>query len=675
MGGVSDNSGDYEVFYAPRQAAPAAPPQIEYEPVVEQLPAPEYAPATEYVDFASPAQQVEKLERRGWLSSLILLVALTALIIATMSIANLIRRDFGHVEVIPMSISHSETPGTIAATVYRPINATEAAPAPGILLLPGYQDDKGAMAPLATELARRGYVVMAIDQYGHGETEVGMGPGGELAWLTTTDSGMGGIVGYATLAELAYVNPGQMAVVGHSLGAWSAWSLASYFANVTDSTGVAWAPRAVVLAAADELEAQAFETAPAFRNVLLIEPQFNELRRSDAPITSIGPVGETLGDFADGTARGIVVVNTTHRLMAADRTVTGVTIDWLDEALGHFSGWSPYNQLFQITMLLQLAAAVLAFFTIVPLLSLLLNLKFFAAAAGPIEPRPGRVRSGGRWWRGALLACLIALITYPFLVNLGYGIVHLPANVFRLTLANGLMLWFLLLLVVMLLAVIIPWNSAKKRGEPMLWEDLGISDRWDASRFGWGTLGRSFILLVVLLGYLYGLTMLFDHWFGLDFRALWPVFRPFNSQLRLTQFFIYLPFFVLFFVLLHVLVYGRMGSVAATRPGWRGFWSCWWRALIWFAGGLLLLGVLHFVPLFLGMGPGVNWALGSVFGSSVGAMFGGQMLSLLMLLIPLALVLSLLSTIIYRKTGQVFINGILAGVLTTWLVAGASAFI
>ena len=50
---------------------------------------------------------------------------------------------------------------------YRPLTATAEHPAPGLLALHGYQSDKEAASTFgALELARRGYVVLAIDQFG-----------------------------------------------------------------------------------------------------------------------------------------------------------------------------------------------------------------------------------------------------------------------------------------------------------------------------------------------------------------------------------------------------------------------------------------------------------------------------------------------------------------------------
>jgi len=771
-----DADEGFEVFYAPQVASSSVPPvveaveQVAYPPVAEYpLPVESINPVeaqtvvataapVEYVDFASRAKQPVKLDKRGWISNLVSFLVLTALVFITMTVANLINRDFGHVNITQLEITSPEIPGTLAATLYRPINATANNPAPGVLLLHGYQNDKGAVGSLATELARRGYVVMALDQYGHGDTTVGMAERGyvnqrladifgigqpndqqviggpvryrvmlnfsnldffnpefssDAAGNSLQDTSMGGVLAYAALSEMDFVDASRLAVGGHSMGTWSSWSVAAYYSNIVNNDGVALAPRAIVLQAGELFTDDVYDSQNIhFNNVLLFTARYdefanfrdyqnvvsNELIQTPlrAGFLGLGSQPEnarwntTFGNFNDGTARRNELVETNHRLVAVHHQTIAVAIDWLDAATGHYSGWSPYNQLFQISMALVFAAMLLAVFSMVPLLELLLNIPFFASAAGPIYTRPERVKSIWKWWRGAIITCLIAFVSYPFLVQLGHGLTPLPESVFRMTIGNGFLTWYVFLIIVMLLTTIIPWRRAANRGkrvvvetvnaqgkkvrvrqtqapQPMQWGDLGVANTWDGSHFGWATLFRSLVLAFLMTGYVYFLVTLFDKWFGLDFRIIWPFLRPFNNHLRVGQFLLYLPIFVLFFIMNNMKIFGQMGSVAAARPGWRGFMSCWWRGAVCMAGGIFLICLLMYVPFFMGLGPGVDLLVGSTF--------GGPFMSLLLLFFPQVIVLSLLCTAIYRKTGQVFLSGTVAGILSCWIIAGGSPFI
>ena len=56
----------------------------------------------------------------------------------------------------------------MSALLYIPANATPKTPAPGILAVHGYINSRETQDGFAIEFARRGYVVLALDQTGHG---------------------------------------------------------------------------------------------------------------------------------------------------------------------------------------------------------------------------------------------------------------------------------------------------------------------------------------------------------------------------------------------------------------------------------------------------------------------------------------------------------------------------
>ena len=57
---------------------------------------------------------------------------------------------------------------TLAAHLYIPAGVTPEEPAPGILAVHGYINSREVQSGFAIEFARRGYVVLAMDQAGHG---------------------------------------------------------------------------------------------------------------------------------------------------------------------------------------------------------------------------------------------------------------------------------------------------------------------------------------------------------------------------------------------------------------------------------------------------------------------------------------------------------------------------
>ncbi|MBV9457407.1 MAG: alpha/beta hydrolase, partial [Bradyrhizobium sp.] len=60
---------------------------------------------------------------------------------------------------------------TMSALLYVPPNATAQTPAPGILAVHGYINSRETQDGFVIEFARRGYVVLALDQTGHGYSD------------------------------------------------------------------------------------------------------------------------------------------------------------------------------------------------------------------------------------------------------------------------------------------------------------------------------------------------------------------------------------------------------------------------------------------------------------------------------------------------------------------------
>ena len=101
-----------------------------------------------------------------------LLLALILVIFACLGVAHGIQTDGGNIRV-SKGVLVTDL-GDLTFKLYEPKTASAAAPAPGVLLLHGYQNDSETCAAYAIELARRGAVVLALDEYGHGYSEAGL---------------------------------------------------------------------------------------------------------------------------------------------------------------------------------------------------------------------------------------------------------------------------------------------------------------------------------------------------------------------------------------------------------------------------------------------------------------------------------------------------------------------
>ena len=262
--------------------------------------------------------------KKAWIG----LAVCVAAVFLCMFFANRVQTGGGGIRVTEGVIDSSDA-GQIAYKLYTPYSATKDNPAPGVLLLHGYQNDHETCAAYAIELAGRGAVVMAIDEFGHGRTEPGMIKrgytnhtvkvnygedsvetgtyktiGGPIRYRLllnfsnlsffndhyskgtdgseVIDSSMGGIAAYAVLATMDNVDPTRLAVSGHSMGTWASWTVSAVYAGVTDEQGRDITPKATVLQCGELFTDDIYDKSPIFgkdiyfNNVLLLQAKWDE---------------------------------------------------------------------------------------------------------------------------------------------------------------------------------------------------------------------------------------------------------------------------------------------------------------------------------------------------------------------------------------------------------------
>jgi hypothetical protein len=645
--------------------------------------------------------------KHGVKKPLIAFIACILVMAAAMSAAQLIQTDFNRIDVSTWCI---DTGGgeSITYKLYVPDTATEDSPAPAVLLIHGYQNDKDTSGAYALEFARHGIVAMCVDAYGHGDTTVGLAARGYTRhklpnWDATVsgperflimmsfstmdfytladvqgsamDSAMGARIAYALLKEMPFVDAGSMGVTGHSMGTWAAWSVAETFQD----------HKAVVLQCGELFPQSYYDSENVkFNNVLLLQAKYDEFtafldytHSTDGLMDTElryhefagqnGPIDwdTTYGDFADGTARRIQLLGVNHRLVTISHEGMATTIDWFSDAFGIEPAISSGNQIAGWKEALTFAGLLAALASTLPLLLLLTKTRFFAAVVQPLPKRPETLLPRGKWWKGALIAILISGLSYPFVTQLGHGLVPVPENIFRMTVGNGIITWFTFLAVVAIF-MLHYWRKrgAGKRMGATLY-DLGLSSEDKPNKLPWGVIGKSALLAIILVATVYTYAWLCSALYGLDFRFVWPLLRPFSGS-RGGQFLVYLPFYLLFFLVNGgVKLYGQMrqkelSSPAKTQLVW------WLRSIVVMLGGLFLVALIEYIPFFIGIGPGMDLLFSSTF--------GGPFISFLIVLIPQFMLFFFLSTYAYRRTGRVYVGSMMLAMLGAWAVTAGSSF-
>ena len=108
-----------------------------------------------------------------------------------------------------------EVKGTVKSGIlYMPKDASAENPLPGIVLTHGYLNNRELQMPNAIELARRGYVVLAVDREGHGNYENESDANALMATNGLYDS-------TKYLYNLPEVDKSKIGISGHSMGGYT----------------------------------------------------------------------------------------------------------------------------------------------------------------------------------------------------------------------------------------------------------------------------------------------------------------------------------------------------------------------------------------------------------------------------------------------------------------------
>jgi len=139
-----------------------------------------------------------------------------ALVLISMIGVSLVQTNAGHVEVKEM-YWETEAGIGVSANIYIPDTATIENPAPAVVTSHGYLNNKDMQDSNSVELSRRGYVVIAVDQPGCGQSDI-------ADWQGQNGNGMNFIAvsqAVSELGRLPFVDKERIGVTGHSMGGMS----------------------------------------------------------------------------------------------------------------------------------------------------------------------------------------------------------------------------------------------------------------------------------------------------------------------------------------------------------------------------------------------------------------------------------------------------------------------
>jgi pimeloyl-ACP methyl ester carboxylesterase len=577
--------------------------------------------------------------------------------------AFLFEHDFGRIGIQKVKIDDGEG-HMLTGKLYLPKGVSAENKLPAVLNLHGYQNDKDVQAPFSIELARRGFVVLALDALGHGDSQGGL----DVSQLGVPPYTAGHNAGYLYLKTLPYVDTANLGVMGHSMGAID--TLLIGYLNpdhraLNFQCGLAGSPdlKNVLLTQAKYDEFALFR-----ENELLVPPlKDNPAREAAFGLTSTVEWDTTYGDFAAGTARRAALINMEHHFLPLTNKAVAEAVDWMRLALkgGAMDAYwiKATRQTFLVKEFFGMGTLLITIFSLIPLTTLLLKTKFFA----PVDqPMPSRYAAKtGTWWIYATINALIGGITYPLLTQYT-GLSDKVQGIIpwmKLQVGNGLYIWFLANAVICLILFCIWYfTSAKKNGINMY--DMGLSFDRDKCKINWAILGKTVLLGIILFAWMYILEGLSQLALGQEFRFAWPFMRQFSSWRRVGYFLWYIiPVLAFFLINGGIFLYGQARQ-KAFASGAKTQWIWWLKILYAGLFGLLLVWLIQYIPwMVFGKGPGFE-----LMGKP---QFSALWPLMLQVYIPEFAILLFMTTWFYRKTGKVYLGALMVSILAMWfLTAG-----
>ena len=549
----------------------------------------------------------------------------------------------------------------LSADLWRPANATKETPAPAVVTIEGWYNNKEMQDAYTMELARRGYVVLTLDMHGHGNSEA-------LPQANLYDGAVGVDGAVQLVATLPYVDTARIGVTGHSSGGTAA-NMAVALDNERETPLIAavlqqagdwqddtggdhsgdYGSRSVGIIAS-EYDDFYFGTYDDTGAMLTPPKQFLEtegaqrfLNFNEDVSTFEGPAegGKYYARDFDGETSYRVIYRPTciHPAVTISPECVGYAIDFFDLTLGAPNPLPSDNQLWPVKTAFN-ALGIVGFFLFLGSFALaLLDTPFFGSLRSeqPVQAIPVADRTGLVWFWGLMLvsACFSGL-SYLYCMRTVYS--H-TTDFFNQTATLTIGVWSLVCAVFTVILLLI-YYFAYGRSHHFSATQAGITIRLS-------NLGKTILLAVIVIVCAYGIVFFADYFFMTDFR-LWVFgIKAFEANKVLIAL-RFLPFFLIFYVINSISIncfnYNTIGGEVGNAL-LNGLANC--------VAGIVLVVIQY----------GYFYATSYQF---FGLSEGERILPIwLFNIIPILFITAILSRVIYRKTRNPYLAGLISAMFVT----------
>jgi hypothetical protein len=512
----------------------------------------------------------------------------------------------------------------LSGLLYLPADASAQDPAPAVLLSHGYINTREMQSAFAIELARRGFVVLAMDMSGHGYSQGTVG----------ADS-FGGPAAFAYLSSLPMVDKANIGMAGHSLGGAPILFAAQANPNgyrsmvlVGSTPGIFGAPQgegrafprnlAVVFGQYDEFPDLMWQVPTG--GDIVNAPRLKALFDTDAPVEP----GRVYGDIAAGDARWLQVPPITHPWEHFSGSGVGATVDWLQQTLEGEARPLPVDNQIWFWKELGTGAGLVG--------AVLLMLGTFQALSrltGLPDAQPRGEARDRRWWIALVLTAAVPALTYfPFMA---LGQLFAAGPLFPQQVTNQLLAWALLNgLITLVLALFLRGPAPR------------FQHRWLAAP----------LIAAASVGMAYGAVLACDALFKTDFRFWVLALKPLDSR-QLAYALAYAGPWILFFLVSQRAVAARLSLKGQGAGAEMAAWA------VALSLGFVVLLVLEYGALFL---TGRLLTPAEPLNTIIAIQFA-----------PLLALIGLIGAFAYRRSNSYVPGAVICGLFITWYIVGGTA--
>lgn len=598
-------------------------------------------------------------------SKRILCIALVILLVSCIG-ASLVQTDFGKVTVKDL---RWETPSghLMSALLFVPEGASAEHPAPGIVTSHGWYNNREMQDLNYVEYARRGYVVLSIDMYGHGNSDTL--PNG--TWWEPQNGANGMYDAVKLMADLPYVDASRIGITGHSNGA-----LASRNAVLLDNEAPEQLISAVLLVSNDAIytDADTGEFVNVFggRDVGIVACQYDEffhrVKQPDgsksAPRDYIhqntaqsflyygtDPAGQPerapytmYRQEVDGTDAIRVIYNPgiIHPWAHFSAHVVTQSQDFFNQALGAPNMIDGSNQVWQWKVFFNALGLVGFVMFMVGFALCMLDTRYFASLKAEKAPAPAVLKSGKSkawFWGGLAAGTVFSMLVYMF----GYNWLNkIRPEFFNQAPVFYIGAWSAACGLFCLLTTFLSYQMFGKKEGAVDLREIGVA-------ISWSKLGKTVVLGVVVAAATYFTVFVADYFFKTDFRIWCLTIKAFTPD-KLLVVLKFLPFFLIYYVMNSVAING-FNFVKLGKHEWIN---------------------TAVMAVFNGLSPAILivWIYASFFSAGFHPMeltgVGGSIIGIW--LFPVAVILpvaAIVSRILYKATKNPYLSGVIMAILVT----------